>query len=104
VKSGRDVDKWSEMHLTKVKSDEVGAPCIGECPVSIECRVRKVERLGSHDMFVADVVAVHVDDRYMDEKGAFHLSDANPIIYCHGEYFNMGEKIGRFGYSVQKRT
>lgn len=102
VKSGREVDKWEELHLTKLPSDIIKAPCIAQSPVNIECKVCKVERLGSHDMFIADVVAVHVDDKYMDEKGTFHLSYANPIVYSHGEYFNMGEKIGKFGYSVQK--
>ena len=104
VKSGRDVDKWKEMKLTPVASDVVKAPYIKESPVNIECRVTEVKRLGSHDLFLAEVVVVHVDDAYMDEKGAFHLSEANPIVYCHGEYFDLGEKLGKFGYSVQKRT
>jgi flavin reductase (DIM6/NTAB) family NADH-FMN oxidoreductase RutF len=103
VRSGREVDKWQEMKLTKLPSTEVAPPSIAESPVNIECRVRSVERLGSHDMFIADVVAVRVDDKYMDEKGSFHLSNANPIVYSHGEYYDMGEKIGKFGYSVQKK-
>lgn len=104
VKSGRDVDKWKKMNLTPVPSDVVKAPCIGESPVNLECKVTEIKRLGSHDLFLADVVAVHVDDAYMDENGAFHLSQASPIVYCHGEYFDLGEKLGKFGYSVKKRT
>lgn len=103
VKSGKDVDKWKEMKLTPFASDFVMAPCIAESPVNIECKVTKVEQLGSHDMFAAKVVAVHVDDKYMNEKGSFCLEDAEPIVYSHGEYFALGEKLGRFGYSVQKR-
>lgn len=102
VKSGRDLDKWKELNLTPVMGDEVKVPYIAESPVAIECKVKEVQRLGSHDMYIAEVVAVHVDDAYMDENNAFHLSDAKPIVYCHGEYFGMGEKIGKFGYSIKK--
>ncbi len=104
VKSGKDVDKWKEMKLTPFASDFVMAPCIAESPVNIECKVTKVEQLGSHAMFAAKVVAVHVDDKYMNEKGSFCLEDAEPIVYSHGEYFALGEKLGRFGYSVQKKN
>ncbi len=104
VKSGRDINKWKEMKLTPVASDVVRPPCIAESPVNIECQVTEVKRLGSHDFFLATVAAVHVDEAYMDEKGAFHLSQAEPIVYCHGEYFDLGKKIGTFGYSVKKRT
>ena len=103
VRSGRDVDKWKEAGLTPMRSDAVDVPCIAECPVNIECRVVRTEQLGSHDMFIAEVAAVHVDDRYMDGKGRFHLEDARPIVYSHGEYYDLGEKLGRFGYSVQKK-
>ncbi|MCI9387708.1 MAG: flavin reductase family protein [Lachnospiraceae bacterium] len=103
VRSGRDVDKWKEMHLTPVQSDKVKAPCIAESPVNIECRVVKVEKLGSHDLFMAEVVAVHVDEAYMDARGGFHLDDARPVVYSHGEYYCLGKKLGRFGYSVQKK-
>ena len=103
VRSGRDVDKWKETNLTPMQSDMVKAPCIAESPVNIECRVINVEKLGSHDMFTAEVVAVHVDDRYMDERGSFHLEDARPIVYSHGEYYSLGKKLGKFGYSVQKK-
>ncbi|MDE6909631.1 MAG: flavin reductase family protein [Lachnospiraceae bacterium] len=103
VRSGRDVDKWKEMKLTPVKSDKVNAPCIGESPVNIECRVVRVEKLGSHDLFTAEVVAVHVDEAYMDERGSFHLENARPIVYSHGEYYSIGKELGKFGYSVQKK-
>ena len=103
VRSGRDTDKWKEAKLTPVKSDLVKAPCIAESPVNIECRVVKTEQMGSHDLFLAEVVAVHVDDRYMDEKGSFHLENAKPIVYSHGEYYDLGKRIGKFGYSVQKK-
>lgn len=104
VKSGRDVDKWKEMKLTPMPSDKVKAPCIAESPINIECRVVKTEQLGSHDLFLAEVVAVHVDDAYMDEKGGFHLADAKPIVYSHSEYYDLGRKLGKFGYSVQKKS
>ncbi|MDE5697862.1 MAG: flavin reductase family protein [Lachnospiraceae bacterium] len=103
VRSGRDVDKWKEAKLTPMQSDVVKAPCIAESPVNIECRVVKREQLGSHDLFTAEVVAVHVDDQYMDGKGSFHLEDARPIVYSHGEYYDLGKKLGKFGYSVQKK-
>ncbi|MBQ3163785.1 MAG: flavin reductase family protein [Lachnospiraceae bacterium] len=104
VKSGRDVDKWKEMNLTPVMGNVVRVPYIAESPVNIECKVVKVEKLGSHDMFIAEVVAVQVDDAYMDEKNSFHLSQANPIVYSHGEYYLLGERLGRFGYSIQKKS
>ena len=103
VKSGKDVDKWKEMKLTPTPSEVVKAPGIGESPVNIECQVTETKKLGSHDLFLAEVVAVHVDEHYMDEHGGFHLVDAEPIVYCHGEYFDLGKKIGKFGYSVKKR-
>ena len=103
VKSGRDVDKFKEMHLTPIPGAEVKAPLIGESPVSLECKVREIKQLGSHDMFIADVVAVHADERYMDEKGKFHLDKAEPIVYSHGSYVATGETIGTFGFSVKKK-
>lgn len=103
VKSGRDVDKFEAMHLTPVSASEVKAPLIGESPVNIECRVREVKSLGSHDMFLADVVAVHADEKYMDENNKFHLEKAEPIIYSHGTYLACGEPLGTFGYSVRKK-
>lgn len=102
VKSGRDVDKFKEMGLTALPGKEVKAPLIGESPVNIECKVTQVITLGSHDMFLAEVVAVHVDEKYMDEKGKFHLDKAEPIAYSHGDYLATGELLGTFGYSVKK--
>lgn len=103
VRSGRDVDKFKETGLTRLPATEVQAPLIEESPVNIECRVREELPLGSHHMFIADVVHVTVDDKYMDEKGTFHLEKADPIVYSHGTYFNLGEKKGSFGYSVRKK-
>lgn len=103
VRSGRDVDKWKETGLTPFASDKVAAPGIAQCPVNIECRVVKREQLGSHDMFMAEVVAVHVDDRYMDERGSFRLDKASPVVYSHGEYYALGAQLGRFGYSVRQK-
>ena len=104
VKSGRDVDKWKEMGLTKGKASTLSyAPVILESPVNIECKVTEVKELGSHHMFIADVVAVDVDEAYMDEKDTFHLSMAKPLAYSHGRYYGMGEELGSFGYSVRKQ-
>lgn len=102
VKSGRDVDKFKEMNLTPVSGEKVKAPLIKESPVNLECRVTQVLPLGSHDMFLAEVVVVHADKQYMDEKGKFHLEYAEPIVYSHGSYLATGETIGTFGYSVKK--
>ncbi len=104
VKSGRDVNKWEVLGLTPIAGQVVKAPLIEESPVNIECRVTQVEKLGSHHMFMAEVVAVQVNDKYMDEKNSFHLTNANPIVYSHGEYYLLGEKLGKFGYSIQKKT
>ena len=102
VKSGREVVKFKALGLTPLAAEKVHAPLIGESPVNIECRVRQVMALGSHHMFLADVVSVHADVRYMDEKRKFHLEKAEPIVYSHGAYFACGEELGRFGYSVKK--
>ncbi len=102
VRSGRDIDKFRELHLTPLAAEQVRAPLIAESPVNIECRVRQVMPLGSHDMFLADVVAVHADEKYMDEKRKFHLEQAEPIVYSHGAYLCCGEQLGTFGYSVRK--
>lgn len=104
VVSGRDVDKWTQMKLTKVPGTNVKVPYIKESPVSIECKVRSVEELGSHHMFLADVVAVHCDDDYLDENNRFHLEKAEPLVYSHGQYYATGEYLGKFGYSVQKKN
>lgn len=102
VKSGRDVDKFKELHLTPLAMQHVSAVGISQSPVNIECRVRKIEELGSHTMFIADVVGVTVDDKYMDETGKFHINDTGLVMYSHGEYFGFGDKLGSFGYSVRK--
>lgn len=103
VKSGRDVDKFEKLKLTREKADFVKAPMIAESPVSIECRVVKVEELGSHHLFLAEVVAVHADEKYLDETGKFQWNETRPLAYSHGEYFGLGKKIGKFGYSVRKK-
>lgn len=104
VKSGRDVDKWSEMHLTRGKANMLAhAPIIEECPVNIECRVTEVKKLGSHDMFLAEVVSVQVSEEYMDANGKFDLNRTGLMTYSHGTYLELGKPIGTFGYSVRKK-
>ena len=102
VRSGRDTDKFKECRLTPQVSRYVKAPGIEESPVNIECRVEKILELGSHDMFIARVEGVTVDNRYMDEKGKFNLNASGLVAYSHGEYFELGKKLGSFGYSVKK--
>jgi len=102
VKSGRDVDKYKEMHLHEQPSKEVSVPGIAESPVNIECKVEQFVPLGSHDMFIARVVAVGVDKKYMDDSGRFHLNSTGLVAYSHGEYFELGNLLGKFGYSVAK--
>lgn len=102
VKSGRDMDKYREANLTVLPSKMIQAPGIAESPVNIECKVKQILELGSHHMFVAEVVSVTIDDKYMDEKGKFHLSKADLITYSHGEYYGLGDLLGTFGYSVKK--
>lgn len=103
VKSGRDVNKFKHLNLTPVAATKVKAVMIEEAPVSIECEVKQVLELGSHDMFLAEVVAIHVDESLMDSSGKLSLDKANPIVYAHGEYYGMGEALGRFGHSVMKK-
>lgn len=103
VRSGRDVDKFQEMHLTAVPAQQVAAPLIGESPVNIECRVTDIRKLGSHHMFLAEVLCVHVDPSYMDEKGKFELNKTGLLAYSHGEYLELGRKLGTFGYSVRRK-
>ncbi len=104
VRSGRDYDKFKEMKLTPLKSQKISAPGIAESPVNIECKVKQIVELGSHDMFIAEVMCVTVDDKYMDDKGRFDLGAADLIAYSHGEYFTLGKKIGKFGISVAKKN
>lgn len=103
VRSGRDVDKFKEAHLTKEPAQFVKAPMIKESPVSIECRVTEVKELGSHHMFLAEVLAVHAQQEYIDKNNKFQLNKAKPIAYSHGEYLGTGKSLGTFGYSVKKR-
>ena len=103
VKSGRDVDKFKEMKLTEYKSEFMEVPAIEESPVNIYCKVDRIEKLGSHHMFIATVVGVTVNDEYMDERGRFDLGAADLMAYNHGEYFALGKKLGKFGYSVKKK-
>ncbi len=104
VKSGRDIDKWKEMKLTRGAANELKyAPIINECPVNIECEVTEVLRLGSHDMFIARVKCIQVSEEYMSESGKFELNKTDLIAYSHGEYFELGESLGKFGFSVKKQ-
>ena len=104
VKSGREVDKFREMGLAPLASQNVAPPGIAQSPVCLECRVAQAIPLGSHHLFLSEIVGVTVDGRYMDEKGKFRLNDSGLISYSHGEYFMLGEKNGSFGYSVRKKA
>lgn len=103
VKSGRDGDKFALSGLTAQESRVVAAPGVAECPVSLECRVRQVLPLGSHDMFLAEIVAVDVDPQYVDSKGALHMEQCGLLAYAHGAYFTLGKQLGTFGFSVRKK-
>lgn len=104
VKSGKKFNKFTSMGLTPGKAEVINAPIIEEAPVNIECKVKEIVKLGSHDMFIADVVNVQVDDQYMNsETGAFHLELAELINYSHGNYYEQGKPIGKFGFSVEKK-
>lgn len=104
VKSGRDVDKFKKMHLTPIKGEKVNAPMIQEAPLCIECKVKEIIPLGSHDMFIAEVVNVQADKQYIDPiTDTFDLAKAKLIAYSHGHYYRLGEVIGKFGWTVKKR-
>ena len=103
VRSGAKFDKFKEMKLTKEKANFVKCPLIKESPVSVECKVKEIKELGSHHMFVAEVLAINADEKYIDEKGAFDISKCDLIAYSNGNYYSLGKKIGRFGFSVQKK-
>ena len=103
VKTGAKVDKFKEMKLHKEKAKFVKCPMIKESPVSVECKVKEIKELGSHHMFIAEVLAINSDEKYIDEKGAFDISKCNLIAYSNGNYYQMGKKIGKFGFSVQKK-
>ena len=103
VKSGAKEDKFKKMNLTKEKASKVNCPMIAESPVSIECKVKEIKNLGSHDMFIAEVVAINADEKYIDKKGAFDISKCKLIAYANGGYYTLGKRVGKFGYSVRKK-
>lgn len=104
VRSGAKYNKFREMNLTPLKSDFVSAPMIKESPVNIECRVTEVKELGVHHMFLAEVLAIHADEKYIDpDSGAFHFEKAQPVCYSHGKYYEVGNFLGKFGFSVKKK-
>ena len=103
VKSGRDIDKFEVLKLTKEKGNEVSVPLIKESPVNIECKVTEIKELGSHHMFMAEILSIDADEKYIDEKGAFDISKCNLVAYANGKYFELGKQVGKFGYSVQKK-
>lgn len=103
VKTGGKVDKFKEMKLHKEKANFVKCPMIKESPVSVECRVKEIKEMGSHHVFIADVLAIHANEQYIDGKGAFDISKCDLIAYANGHYYALGKKLGKFGFSVQKR-
>ena len=103
VRASRDVDKFAEMHLTPFPSRTIATPGIAESPVNIECKVTEIKELGSHDLFLAEVTNVTIEDKYLNEQGKFELNQAGLITYSHGEYYGLGERVGTFGYSVRKK-
>ena len=103
VKTGAKVDKFKEMRLHKEEANFVKCPMIKESPVSVECKVRQIQKLGSHHMFIADVLAINADKKYIDEKGTFDISKCDLIAYSNGHYYKLGKKLGKFGFSVQKK-
>ena len=103
VRSGEKYDKFKEMNLHKEKANFINCPMIKESPVSVECKVKEIRELGSHHMFIAEVVAINADKKYIDEKGAFDIAKCDLIAYSNGGYYTLGKKIGKFGFSVQKK-
>ena len=103
VKTGAKVDKFKEMNLHKEKANFVKCPLIKESPVSIECKVKEIKELGSHHMFIAEVLGINASEEYIDEKGAFDISKCDLIAYSNGHYYSLGKKLGKFGFSVQKK-
>lgn len=105
VRSGKDVNKWEECHLTQGKAATLEyAPIIEEAPVNIECKVKSIQELGSHDLFLAEVTAVQADEKYMNAEGKFDLNKTELLAYSHGEYLGLGKKLGTFGFSVRKKS
>ena len=103
VKSGAEFDKFKEMNLTKENGKFVKCPLIKESPVSVECKVKEIKELGSHNMIIAEVLSIDADEKYIDETGAFDINKCNLIAYSNGKYYTLGEQIGKFGFSVQKK-
>lgn len=103
VKTGAKVDKFKEMKLDKEKAKIVKCPAIKQSPVSIECKVKEIKNLGSHDIFIAEILSIDADEKYINEKGAFDITKCNLITYANGKYFALGKVLGKFGYSVQKK-
>lgn len=103
VKTGEKVDKFKEMNLHKEKANFVKCPMINESPVSVECKVREIKELGSHTMFIAEVLAINSDEKYIDSKGAFDISKCDLISYANGGYYETGKKLGKFGFSVENK-
>lgn len=103
VRSGRNENKFETLNLSLEKSNHISAPMIKECPVSLECKVTEVKELGSHHMFIAKILCINADEKYLDETGKFDLEKCNLIAYSHGQYYTLGKKIGKFGFSVQKK-
>lgn len=104
VKSGKNIDKFEQLKLTPGKSNLVAAPYIDECPINLECKVKDIVKLGSHDMFIAEIMCVDVDESLLDSKGKLHLNKADLICYTHGEYRTLADSLGTFGYSVRKKV
>lgn len=102
VRSGRDTDKWKDTGLTKTAAQKIAAPLVAESPVCLECKVTETRELGSHTMFIAEIVAADLNEAYFDEKDTFRLSRAKPLAYSHGRYYGLGKCLGTFGYSVRK--
>lgn len=103
VKSGKDTDKLKETGLTVLPAENIKAPIIEQSPLSLECRVTEIKPLGSHDMFLAEIIAVHVDEKLLDANGRFELEKSGLIAFCHGAYYALGKKLGTFGFSVEKK-
>ena len=103
VRSGREINKFETMKLKTTPGDTVACPILSDSPLSLECRVKEIIALGTHDLFIAEILAVHVEDRLIDANGKLHLDKAKLLAYVHGEYFGLGEKLGSFGYSVRKK-
>lgn len=103
VRSGRKIDKFAHLGLTCEKASKVGAPILAQSPLNLECKVRQIVKLGTHDMFIADIVAVDVANELIDKNGRLALENAGLLAYSHGEYYGLGNKLGTFGFSVRKK-